>query len=212
MKKIILIILLATFTACTSTNTSDVADGTDRGITVTFNNIDDGTDRFLVPKEDETVAKPKDNKDTSREKTATVQEKKDKDNIIYVAKENNETINSFLYPINNPSVKKDFDASNFGGIEFNLNSDENIYSIGPGMVIFSGVKPSLGNSIFVYHNDGYVSIYTNLEKLNFKKGDYIRDNNSIIATAKGSFKFELRKRTDKGVVPLDPEDYLKKRS
>ena len=79
------------------------------------------------------------------------------------------------------------------------------------MVIFSGDKASLGNALFVYHNNGYVSIYTNLEKLNYKKGDYINSTKDIVAKATNSFGFEFRKRTDDGTVPLDPNKFLKKR-
>lgn len=203
MSKKIITLLLIFITACTNNN--NVIDGTDRGTTVTYNDLNDGTDKYVtstIETEEAPIAKPISN-------GSIVEERKVEDKVYEVPKASKSL--DFLYPVKEAKVVKSFSESNFGGIEISTVSNKEIYAIGPGMVIFSGVKASLGNSIFVYHNDGFVSIYTNLDKLNYKKGDYIKDTNSVIGISSEVLKFELRKRTNDGVVPLDPQEYLKER-
>ncbi len=117
----------------------------------------------------------------------------------------------YLFPIKNPSVKKAYKEGSYSGIDFNVSKNTDIYPVAPGMIIFADEKASLGKALFIYHNNGYVSIYTNLEKLNFKKGDYVNSSKDVIARASGNFGFEFRKRTQDGTIPLDPNKYLKKR-
>ncbi len=204
MSKKIITLLLLFMVACTNNN--NVIDGTDRGTTVTYTDINDGTDKYVtstIEKVETPITKPVSN-------GSIVEERKVEEKVYEVPKASKSL--DFLYPVKDIKVVKTFKESNFGGVEFSTISNKEIYAIGPGMVIFSGVKASLGNSIFVYHNDGYVSIYTNLDKLNFKKGDYIKDTNSVIGISSEVLKFELRKRTTDGVVPLDPQEYLKERA
>ncbi len=204
MSKKIITLLLLFMVACTNNN--NVIDGTDRGTTVTYTDINDGTDKYVtstIEKVETPITKPISN-------GSIVEERKVEEKVYEVPKASKSL--DFLYPVKDIKVVKTFKESNFGGVEFSTISNKEIYAIGPGMVIFSGVKASLGNSIFVYHNDGYVSIYTNLDKLNFKKGDYIKDTNSVIGISSEVLKFELRKRTTDGVVPLDPQEYLKERA
>lgn len=117
----------------------------------------------------------------------------------------------YLFPVKNPSVKKAYKEGSYSGIDFNVPKNTDIYPVAPGMIIFADEKASLGKALFIYHNNGYVSIYTNLEKLNFKKGDYVNSSKDVIARASGNFGFEFRKRTQDGTIPLDPNKYLKKR-
>lgn len=117
----------------------------------------------------------------------------------------------YLFPVRNISVKKAYKEGSYSGIDFNVPKNTDIYSVAPGMVIFADEKASLGKALFIYHNNGYVSIYTNLERLNYKKGDYVNSSKDIIARASGSFGFEFRKRTQDGTIPLDPNKYLRKR-
>ncbi len=204
MSKKIITLLLLFMVACTNNN--NVIDGTDRGTTVTYTDINDGTDKYVtstIEKVETPITKLVSN-------GSIVEERKVEEKVYEVPKASKSL--DFLYPVKDIKVVKTFKESNFGGVEFSTISNKEIYAIGPGMVIFSGVKASLGNSIFVYHNDGYVSIYTNLDKLNFKKGDYIKDTNSVIGISSEVLKFELRKRTTDGVVPLDPQEYLKERA
>lgn len=182
-------------------------DGTDRGKIITYKSISDGTDRYGDKTETVVVKKQK---SSSTEKYT---DKKAKEEVVYKLEDTSKKGEElFLYPIRKPVVSKDYGEGSISGIEFSINTNENIYVVAPGMVIFSGIRPSLGNSIFVYHNNGYVSIYTNLDTINFKKGDYIRDADAVVGTANSKFSFELRKRTDKGVVPIDPKKYLSKRT
>lgn len=210
-KLIINIILLFFVVACSSGEFQN--DGTDRGKIVTYKTLNDGTDRYAGVKTKtevkETDVQVKSVEVAAKEKEA-VEEKEEE---IYYLDEGDKTGEErFFYPIEKPVVSRDFGEEALSGIEFSINQNEKIYAAAPGMVIFSGVRPSLGNSVFVYHNNGYVSIYTNLDTVNYKKGDYIRDINSIVGTANDKFNFELRKRTDKGVVPINPKKYLAFRS
>ncbi len=204
MSKKIITLLLLFIVACTNNNS--IIDGTDRGTTVTYADLNDGTDKYVTSSIEKTevhITKPLLNENI-------VEERKVREEVYEVPK-TSKSLN-FLYPVKEINVVKNFKESNFGGVEFSTVTNKEIYAIGPGMVIFSGVKASLGNSIFVYHNDGYISIYTNLDKLNYKKGDYIKDTDSVIGISSELLKFELRKRTTEGVVPLDPQEYLKERA
>lgn len=204
MKIVICILILMNIISCTSGEVYNT--GTDQGVKITYSKIADGTDRYqatsiVIQKENNNnLSVNKDVKNIEKEKTFQIS--------------NNDTNleEGFLYPIKSIKISKEFQENTFSGIEFTISNNENIYAIAPGMVIFSGIRPSLGNSVFLYHNNGYVSIYTNLSSINYKKGDYVKDNSSIIGTANEKFNFELRKRTEEGVSPLNPKFYLKERS
>ncbi len=204
MSKKIITLLLIFIVACTNNN--NIIDGTDKGTTITYEDLNDGTDKYVTSTMEKTAVKI-----TKPTSSGNIVDKRKVEEKVYEVPKASKSL-GFLYPVKKINILKGFKESNFGGIEFSTISNTEIYAIGPGMVIFSGVKASLGNSIFVYHNDGYVSIYTNLDKLNYKKGDYIKDTNSVIGISSEILKFELRKRTTEGVVPLDPQNYLKERA
>jgi len=204
MKIVICTLILISIFSCTSGEVYNT--GTDQGVKVTYSKIADGTDRY----QSKTIVLREENNNTLSVNTELKNIEKEKN-----LKVSHDTINleeGFLYPIKSIKISKDFQANTFSGLEFSISKNENIYAIAPGMVIFSGIRPSLGNSVFLYHNNGYVSIYTNLSSINYKKGDYVKDNSSIIGTANDKFSFELRKRTEEGVSPLNPKFYLKERS
>ncbi|BDU50019.1 M23 family metallopeptidase [Haliovirga abyssi] len=117
---------------------------------------------------------------------------------------------NFLYPIEPKNLFSVSEAEN-STLNLSIKSNSPIFPIAPGIVIFSGTRNSLGNTIFIYHDSGYVSIYYNLKKLKVTKGDYIKKNTAIIAYADKNFHFELRKQTKKGVIKIDPKKFLKKR-
>lgn len=202
MKIIICILILINIFSCTSGEIYNT--GTDQGIQVSHSRIQDGTDRYGG-----SFTFRRAIKNTNKESKAVEVER---ERTFSLANNTADLKEGFLYPIKSVKVSKEFQANVFSGIEFNISKNENIYAIAPGMVIFSGIRPSLGNSLFIYHNKGYVSIYTNLATMNYKKGDYIKDNSSIIGIANDKFTFELRKRTEEGVSPLNPKLYLRERS
>lgn len=131
-----------------------------------------------------------------------------KEDKIIISNEQLAIKSDFYYPTNSTDFSL---INNSKRLKFNVSKDEPIKAIAPGMVIFAGQKPTLGNSIFIYHNDGFISIYTNLHSLTYKKGDYIKKSETIIGIAKETFIFELRHRTKNGVVSLNPTKYLNKR-
>ncbi|NLK62062.1 MAG: M23 family metallopeptidase [Fusobacteria bacterium] len=119
-----------------------------------------------------------------------------------------------FYPTDEIIILKDYSEKNDNrnsGIDFRVGSLTSIKATAPGMVIFSGKKPSLGNSVFLFHNDGFISIYYNLDMLKVNKGDYIKNHDTEIGIAKDSFHFELRKQTSNGLITIDPKNILKKR-
>jgi len=116
----------------------------------------------------------------------------------------------FYYPINNINISEDFSPEN-KGLTFKVDKNSSVFPAAKGMVIFSGNKSGIGKTLFIYHNDGYISIYYNLKTLNVAKGDYIKQLDQQIAYANSSFHFELRKQTKKGIKSLNPKKYLQKR-
>jgi len=209
MKKIYLLFILITLYSCTTTEYKGFS-GTDQGIKNSKKISFDGTDYYKIYGEDLPKIDKKSTSTNNKTTTSTKTDTKPTTEITYKVPSVNDT-KDFLFPIKNPVIKKAYKEGSYSGIDFSVPKSSDIYAVAPGMVIFSGDKASLGNALFVYHNNGYVSIYTNLEKLNYKKGDYINSTKDVVAKASNSFGFEFRKRTDDGTVPLDPNKFLKKR-
>ena len=212
MKKIYCLFILLALYSCTTTEYKGFS-GTDQGIKNSKKISFDGTDYYKIYGEELPKTDKKSTNTTTKTtstKTTTKTDTKSTTDTTYKIPSVNDT-KDFLFPIKNPVVKKAYKEGSYSGIDFTVPKSSDVYAVAPGMVIFSGDKASLGNALFVYHNNGYVSIYTNLEKLNYKKGDYINSNKDIVAKATNSFGFEFRKRTDDGTVPLDPNKFLKKR-
>ena len=212
MKKIYCLFILLALYSCTTTKYKGFS-GTDQGIKNSKKISFDGTDYYKIYGEELPKTDKKSTNTTTKTtstKTTTKTDTKSTTDTTYKIPSVNDT-KDFLFPIKNPVVKKAYKEGSYSGIDFTVPKSSDVYAVAPGMVIFSGDKASLGNALFVYHNNGYVSIYTNLEKLNYKKGDYINSTKDIVAKATNSFGFEFRKRTDDGTVPLDPNKFLKKR-
>lgn len=212
MKKIYCLFILLALYSCTTTEYKGFS-GTDQGIKNSKKISFDGTDYYKIYGEELPKTDKKSTNTTTKTtstKATTKTDTKSTTDTTYKIPSVNDT-KDFLFPIKNPVVKKAYKEGSYSGIDFTVPKSSDVYAVAPGMVIFSGDKVSLGNALFVYHNNGYVSIYTNLEKLNYKKGDYINSTKDIVAKATNSFGFEFRKRTDDGTVPLDPNKFLKKR-
>ena len=212
MKKIYCLFILLALYSCTTTEYKGFS-GTDQGIKNSKKISFDGTDYYKIYGEELPKTDKKSTNTTTKTtstKTTTKTDTKSTTDTTYKIPSVNDT-KDFLFPIKNPVVKKAYKEGSYSGIDFTVPKSSDVYAVAPGMVIFSGDKASLGNALFVYHNNGYVSIYTNSEKLNYKKGDYINSTKDIVAKATNSFGFEFRKRTDDGTVPLDPNKFLKKR-
>lgn len=212
MKKIYCLFILLALYSCTTTKYKGFS-GTDQGIKNSKKISFDGTDYYKIYGEELPKTDKKSTNTTTKTtstKATTKTDTKSTTDTTYKIPSVNDT-KDFLFPIKNPVVKKAYKEGSYSGIDFTVPKSSDVYAVAPGMVIFSGDKASLGNALFVYHNNGYVSIYTNLEKLNYKKGDYINSTKDIVAKATNSFGFEFRKRTDDGTVPLDPNKFLKKR-
>ena len=120
----------------------------------------------------------------------------------------------FLYPVEDINIKKDFASSGSDkntGIDFNVGNSEKIYASAKGIVIFAGEKNSLGKSVFIYHDKGYISIYYNLSSISVSKGSSVPSSDFVVGTASSSFHFEIRKQNSSGVEVLNPKNILQKR-
>lgn len=223
MSKYILLVLMTLFLFSCSTVEYKGVSGTDQGKKILTKRNSDGTDydkifNDIFPKKKKTKTKTTTVVTTKKTEPVITTKKTPivtpttvtTEKVKFTAPNISDT-KDFLFPIKSPVVKKNYKEGAYSGIDFTVGKSSDIFAVAPGMVIFSGEKASLGNALFIYHNNGYVSIYTGLEKLNFKKGDYINSTKDIVAKASSSFGFEFRKRTDEGTVPLDPNKFLKKR-
>lgn len=210
MKKIYLLLIILLLSSCTTTEYKGFS-GTDQGIKSSKKISFDGTDYYKIYGEDLPKIEKKSSSTATTKTTGTNKtDTKTTSEITYKVPSADDT-KDFLFPIKNPVIKKAYKEGSYSGIDFVVPKSSDVYAVAPGMVIFAGDKASLGNALFIYHNNGYVSIYTNLEKLNYKKGDYINNTKDVVAKASNSFGFEFRKRTDDGTIPLDPNKFLKKR-
>ncbi|TDT69747.1 peptidase M23-like protein [Hypnocyclicus thermotrophus] len=210
MKKVYFVLFSLIFISCSSVNqynkTFDF--GTDKGykdLTILF---DDGTDYYILDKKI---------KNSNTKIITSKNIKKEKENIkkdnINTTLSKDYTINNstnLFYPLSNFKITRNFDKNGKKSIEI-ASSENKISASAPGMVIYSGENSNLGKAIFIYHNNGYISIYSHLTELKYKKGDYIRDVNTTIAIFNDTFEYELRKRTDKGVIAINPIEILKKK-
>lgn len=227
-KKILLLITITFLISCSGVEYGGNS-GTDQGVSNAHKVKFDGTDYYKIFGEDAKKDAKKPVTTTTKPTTVTkTPTKTSTSTAIQVTTKPTTTVTTstgtsdykkpnvndtkdYLFPIKNPSIKKAYKEGSYSGIDFNVPKNTDIYPVAPGMIIFADEKASLGKALFIYHNNGYVSIYTNLEKLNFKKGDYVNSSKDIIARASGNFGFEFRKRTQDGTIPLDPNKYLKKR-
>lgn len=214
MRNLYIIFLSLILISCsTSDNHNSFDYGTDRGYTDLTVVFDDGTDYYIKDKKSSTAKKKTIDKSVTEIPSAKYSPKEqsnssNNDSLKYAVAPGNTKL---LYPIKSIAIKSKYNQTSFKGLEFKVGNKTEIKSSAPGMVIFSGNKASLGNTIFVYHNNGFVSIYSNLETLNYKKGDFIKSSDYTLGYASESFKFELRQRTNEGVVAVNPEKYLKER-
>lgn len=182
----------------------------------------------ISSKEKETETK-KINSSVKKESSSTSDSKKKKDSssstkIVKTEEKKNEsktksiTVSpsklSFQYPTDNISIKSDFSDSAEGknsGIDFYVSNNTAIKASAPGIVIFSGEKNSLGKSVFLYHNSGYITIYYNLNSLSVNKGDHVNSSDTVLGTASDYFHFEIRKQTNEGIAIVNPKNLLTKR-
>lgn len=121
---------------------------------------------------------------------------------------------TLYYPVKTVSIIKGFKVSGSdknSGLDFAVSDNTDLYATAPGVVIFSGKKGSLGNTVIIYHNKGLLSIYYNLKTIKVNKGDYIKSKNSMVGSASGTFHYELRKQSGGKNVVLNPKERLKKR-
>ncbi len=165
-------------------------------------------------KETQIASKQDSNKKESSSSTKTVNSEEKKQNSLTKSITVSPSKVSFEYPTDNISIKSDFsdstDSKN-SGIDFYVSNNTSIKASAPGIVIFSGEKNSLGKSVFLYHNSGYITIYYNLNSVTVNKGDHINSSDTVLGTASDYFHFEIRKQTNDGIAIVNPKNLLTKR-
>lgn len=168
---------------------------------------DDKPEIEIVSVNDKSKNKTSTVKDSISNKTNTDTKKTEQPNI-------KKEIPLFLYPVTDIVIKKEFSSSGENknaGLDFSIENNTDIFAAAPGVVIFAGEKNSLGKSVFIYHDKGYISIYYNLSSISVAKGGSVSSSNIVIGKASSSFHFEIRHQTSSGIEVLNPKNILQKR-
>ena len=93
------------------------------------------------------------------------------------------------------------------GLLFSSEANKNIFSVGPGKVIFRDQIQYWGETLIIQHDDDYYSVYAGVTALDKKLGDLVQIN-EVIAQSKGDeFYFELRHLEN----PINPKSWLKEK-
>ena len=81
------------------------------------------------------------------------------------------------------------------GIKLSLDNDYSIPIIKGGIVIYIGNKEDLNKTVIIEDEDGIDYIYGNLDKVNVKIYDYVKDNN-LLGTASNNTLYLLFQKGD----------------
>jgi len=114
---------------------------------------------------------------------------------------------SFFSPVLGTPFLKDGNT-----LIYKTESTTQVFPSNKGLVIYAGNYPSYGNTLFVYGDNNYVSVYYNLAAIYVKKGDYITSLSTPVASASGSFDFEIRKINGTTTTAVDPTQLLQART
>ncbi len=91
------------------------------------------------------------------------------------------------------------------GFVYEVKSQDKVYAVGPGKVIFRDLIPYWGETLIIQHDDDYYSVYAGLEKGNVKLEDTVFMKDIIGLTKKSNFYFELRHFEN----PINPKNWFK---
>ena len=206
LKNIILIIfLILVIFGCKTLKPGSGDDGTSLYSDNFVTNFDDGTNASVlveVKNNRSNIEKFK----KSQKKSKTIYKKYIPEKEVKKLKHSKGTV-KFLYPVN----KIDIISQKNNVINFKTTSSTAIKPIAPGMVIFAGHKQTFGNTLFIYHDKDFISIYYHLKKIFVNKGEYIKNLNKKIANCQDYFQFKIVKSVSSGLLDVDSFKFLIKR-
>ncbi|MCR4790250.1 MAG: LysM peptidoglycan-binding domain-containing protein [Treponemataceae bacterium] len=92
------------------------------------------------------------------------------------------------------------------GVAISTNPDENVKAICEGNVMFCGIYRGFGNVVFIQNKNGYMYVYSNLDQVSVKEGDFIPKDQRIgnVALDSRSGKNQLLFMVFKNGNPVDP--------
>lgn len=134
----------------------------------------------------------------------------------------NETKQSkFLNPVNSTNISSRFGirgGKKHSGIDIAVPSGTNVVSPADGVIIDSEIRNnSCGGTIFIDHGNGFKSRYCHIKKLNVKKGDTVKQGDSIGLSGGGTNDYgrgnsrgaHLHFELYENGKTIDPESYIK---
>ncbi len=111
---------------------------------------------------------------------------------------------SILWPVSAKEIQ--YLEGKISGVSITTNINEDVKIIRDGTVMFCGLYRGFGNVVFVQSKSGYMYVYTNLDKINVKKGDTVKVNEKIgtVAVDTRTSKPQLLFMVFKNGNPIDP--------
>ena len=111
---------------------------------------------------------------------------------------------TILWPVKAKEIQ--YLEGKVSGVSITTELNEDVTIIREGTVMFCGLYRGFGNVVFVQSKSGYMYVYTNLDKMNVKKGDTVKVNEKIgtVAVDTRTSKPQLLFMVFKNGNPIDP--------
>ena len=111
---------------------------------------------------------------------------------------------NLLWPVKAKEIQ--YLEGKVSGVSITTELNEDVMIIREGTVMFCGLYRGFGNVVFVQSKSGYMYVYTNLDKMNVKKGDTVKLNEKIgnVAVDTRTSKPQLLFMVFKNGNPIDP--------
>ena len=117
---------------------------------------------------------------------------------VAVAEPTRFTGGAFSWPLNGSVVSK-FSAANHG-IDIAAPSGSLVNASANGVVAFTGQVAGYGGTVILRHGEGWLTIYSHLNRISVTRGAQIRRGQAIAITGGGNLHFEIRSHK----TPIDP--------
>ncbi len=135
--------------------------------------------------------------------------KEDKYNLFEKAQSK---VNMVFFPPVKGVIIEKFDAKNKHlAVDIALTKNTPIKSISNGTIVFANWTPSSGNVIILRHNNGFISVYKDLETLTKSQGDLVKTGEVIAiagSTGHESKGIHLHFELWKDEYPIDPTQFI----
>lgn len=170
---------------------------------VKFNKDSILTNKTLLSKEE--ILPPSKSDLNLREQVA----KEDKYNLFEKAESK---VNIVFFPPVKGIIIDKFNAKNKHlAVDIALTKNTPIKSISNGTIVFADWTPSAGNVIVLRHNNGFISVYKDLESLTKSQGDVVKTGEVIAiagSTGHESKGIHLHFELWKDGYPIDPTQFI----